>query len=102
MKAYFYSKTKQDSAKNKYTVYEVEATGGNLDVAERRCRTIAKQQKDSLAGGYFSGNCLPYNFKEDYTIIKVPLKTRVSPYDKHDRFIIDLIESESNAQYQIL
>lgn len=102
MKAYFYSNTKNNEKKDKYTVYEVEVLNDNLDVAERRCRTIARQHKDTLAGGFFNDKCLPYNFKKDYTIIKVSLKTRVSPYNKKDKFIIGLIEKESNMDYQII
>lgn len=102
MKAYFYSNTKNDEKNDKYTVYAVEVLKDDFDVADRRAKTIARQNKDTLAGGYFSENYLPYNFKEDYTIIEVPLKTRVSAYTKQDKFIIGLIERESNMQYQIL
>ena len=102
MKAYFYSNTRNNEKKHKYTIYEVEVLKNDLDVAERRCRTIARQNNDTLAGGYFTDDCLPYNFKKDYAIIRVLLKTRISPYNKQDKFIIDLIEKESNMQYKIL
>lgn len=102
MKAYFYSTTKNNEVKGEYTIYEVEVLNNDLDVAERRCRTKARQYKDTLAGGFFSDKCLPYNFKEDYTIIKVSLKTRVSSYNKLDKFIMDLIAKESHRKHQII
>jgi hypothetical protein len=102
MKAYFYSNTKNNEKKDKYTVYEVEVIDDDLDVAERRCRTIARKHNDTLVGGYFKDKYLPYNFKEDYTIIKVPLNTRVSPYNKKDKFIMGIIEAESNMEFQVL
>ena len=102
MKYYFYSnKDKLIKGENHYRVYEVEAVGGNIDEADRRVKTLATQRRDKLAGGYFAENCLPYNFKTHYKVIKVPLKTRVSPYTKKDKFIISLIEAENNMDYQI-
>ena len=98
MKAYFYSDTKNNEKEDKYTVYEVEVLKDDLDVAERRCRTIARQNKDTLAGGFLY-KWLPYDFDKNYTIIKVSLKTRVSAYNKKDKFIMALIEKESDMQY---
>jgi len=103
MKYYFYSdKTKIIKGQEHFTVYEVEAVKGNIDIADRRAKTLAKQRKDSLAGGYFSEKGLPYNLKTNYKIIKVPLKTKVSPYTKADLAIIGLIEAEANMEYEIL
>lgn len=95
MKAYFYSDTKSNELQDRYTVYEVEVIEGNFDIAERRCRTIARKKNDKLAGGFFNDKCLPYNFKTHYTIIIVPRKTRVTSYNKQDKFIIALIEAEA-------
>jgi hypothetical protein len=67
---------------------------GNIDIAERRVKTITTKLKRKLAGGYFSENCKPYNFKNDYTIINVPKNTPIRKYDKADKFIINLIERE--------
>lgn len=94
MKYYFYSNTKNDELKDIYTVYQVEAKD-NVDVADRRARTMARKHKDILAGGYFNEKCKPYNFKNNYKVIKVPLSTRVAPYNAKDKFIIALIEAES-------
>lgn len=102
MKVYFYSNTKNNEKKDLYTVYEVTVLKNDLDIADRRCRTMARQYKDTLAGGFFNEKYLPYNFKQNYTVIKVPLKTRVSPYNKKDKFIMGLIEKENNVEYQIL
>lgn len=85
MIVYFYSKTKNDKKNDKYTVYRVEVLKDDLDIAEKRCRIIAIKNKDTLAGGYFNDKCLPYNFKKNYTIIKVSLKTRVLAYTKKER-----------------
>lgn len=95
MKEYLYSNTKNNEEKGKYTVYEVEVIKDNRDVAERRARTMARKHNDTLAGGSFLDTCLPYNFITHYRVIKVPLSTRVSPYNKRDKFIISLIEAES-------
>ena len=95
MKYYFYSKKSRFLTTEKFTVYEVEAVKGNIDVADRRAKTLATQRKDKLAGGYFSEDCKPFNFKKDYTVIKVSLTTRVSSYTKADRMIFRLIEAES-------
>jgi hypothetical protein len=100
MKTYFYdNKTKTIQRKNsfvveKYIVYEIEHDG-NIDVAERRVKTITSKLNRKLAGGYFSDTALPYNFKKDYTIINVPKNTPIRKYDKADKFIINLIEIES-------
>jgi hypothetical protein len=103
MKYYFYSdKTKVRKGQEYYTVYEVEAVKGDVDIADRRAKTKASQRKDKLAGGYFNKKSLPYNFKTNYKIIKVPLKTKVSPYTKADLAIIGLIEAEANMEYEIL
>ena len=102
MKYYFYSdKTKVKKGQEHFTVYEVEAIRGNIDEADRRARTLAKQRRDRLAGGYFSEKCKPYDLKTNYKIIKVPLKTKISPYTKMDLAIISLIEKENNMEYQI-
>ena len=103
MKYYFYSdKVKSRKEQEHFIVYEVKAVKGNIDEADRRAKTLATQRKDKLAGGYFNEKCLPYNFKTNYKVIKVPLTTKISPYTKKDLFIMGLIEAEANMEYQIL
>ena len=103
MKDYNYSdKVKLIKGQEHYTVYEVEIVKGNRDEAERRCRTVVSQRHDKLAGGCFTSKCLPYNFKTNYKVVKVPLSTKIQPYTKKDLAIIGLIEAESNMDYRIL
>lgn len=66
---------------------------GNVDKAERKARTIAKKLNVSLAGGYFSSRCKPYNLDSNYTVISCPINTKIQSYNDEDLFIINLIES---------
>ena len=103
MKDYNYSdKVKVIKGQEHYIVYEVEIVKGNRDEAERRCRTVASRRHDKLAGGCFTSKQLPYNFKTNYKVIKVPLSTKIQPYTKKDKYIIGLIEAEANMDYKIL
>lgn len=61
-------------------------------IAERKVKTITQKLKRKLAGGYFSDNSIPYNFKKDYTVIDIQYNTRARAYDKKDKYIIDIIE----------
>jgi hypothetical protein len=95
MKTYFYdNEVKIVKGEKKFIVYEIEHKG-DLDIAERKVKTITQKLKRQLAGGLFNENCLPYNFKKDYTVINIPYSTRIRVYDKKDKFIIALIEAES-------
>ena len=94
MKVYFYdNETKTIKGKEKYIVYSIEHNG-NLDIAERKIKTVTQKLNRKLSGGYFVDKAIPYNFKKDYTVITIPYSTRARAYDKKDKFIIDLIESE--------
>jgi hypothetical protein len=94
MKTYFYdNEVKIVKGKEKFIVYGIEHKG-NIDIAERKVKTVTQKLKRKLAGGFFSENCLPYNFRKDYTIINIPYSTRTRVYDKKDRFIIGIIEAE--------
>ncbi len=78
MKIYFYdNKVEVVNQVKKFIVYEIEAKN-NIGIAERKAETIAKQLKGKLAGGWFTENAIPYNFKEDYKIVKVDFKTKIS------------------------
>jgi len=100
-KYYFYEDSK--CIDNDYfTVYEVNSFNSNIDEANRKARTVAIKRNEKFAGGYFSEDCKPYNFKTNYNIIKVPDKTKIDPYNKTDLFIIDLIERESNMKYELI
>jgi hypothetical protein len=102
MKTYFYdNEVKKRNRQEKFIVYEIEHKG-DIDIAERKVKTIAHRVGRKLAGGYFNEECKPYNFPANYTVIIVPYYTRTRPYDKADKFIHDLIEYESNMEYQIL
>jgi len=95
MKTYFYDNaTKIVKGQKKYIVYGIEHKG-NIDIAERKVKTVTQKLKRKLAGGYFSNNYLPYNFKKDYTVVNIPYNTRTRAYDKQDKFIIGIIEAEN-------
>jgi len=95
MKTYFYdNEVKYVNSIPKYIVYGI-VHKGDIDIAERKVKTVTQKLKRKLAGGHFAGNCKPWNFKEDYTVINIPSSTRARAYDKHDKFIIGLIEQES-------
>ena len=100
MKTYFYDNevklikgNKNKLAVKKYIVYGIEHKG-NVDIAERKVKTVTQKLKRKLAGGYFDSNCKPYNFKKDYTVINIPSSTRARAYDKKDKYIIGLIKKE--------
>ena len=100
MVTYFYdNETKKIKKANsnfvteKFIVYKVE--GNNIDVADRKAKALAYRLGRKLAGGYFTEKSIPYNFIKDYTVIDVPKNIKPRKYDKADKFIHALIESES-------
>ena len=93
-KVYFYdNEVKIVKGTKKFIVYGV-ADKGNIDISERKVKTVTQKLKRKLAGGYFVGECKPYDFKKNYTLINIPYSTRTRPYDKKDKFIIGIIEKE--------
>jgi len=100
-KYYFYEE-QPENKKQKFTVYEVNSFNGNIDEADRKARTLAIKRNKKLAGGSFTENCLPYDFNQNYEIVKVPNNTKIDPYNAKDLFIIDLIEKESNMEYILI
>jgi len=101
---YFYDdKVKTIKDQEHFIIYRVLVNDDiSIDEADRKARTIARQRKSKLAGGMFSDNYKPYNLKTNYKIIIVPKDTKISPLTKHDKFIIDLIESEANMEYELI
>jgi len=100
MKTYFYDnevkkiKKAGSFAIEKFIVYGIEHKG-NIDIAERKVKTVTQKLNRELAGGYFDTNCKPYNFEKDFTVINIPSSTRARAYDKKDKYIIGIIEQES-------
>jgi len=95
MKAYFYDdEVKIVKGVEKFIVYGIKYKG-NLDIAERKVKTVTKKLKRKLAGGLFTNLFKPYDFKKNYTLINIPYSTRIRAYDKKDKFIINLIEQEA-------
>ena len=100
MKTYFYDnevkkiKKAGSFAIEKFIVYGIEHKG-NIDIAERKVKTVTQKLNRKLAGGYFDSSCKPYSFKKDYTVINIPSSTRARTYDKKDKYIIGIIEQES-------
>ena len=102
MRTYFYdNESKKIRGQEKFIVYGISHRG-DIDIAERKVKTITQRLKRKLAGGFFDENCKPYDFKKNYTTIEIPYSTRTRPYDKKDKFIIGLIKQESNMNYTIL
>jgi len=94
-KVYFYDdEVKIVKGNQKYIVYGI-ADKGSIDISERKVKTITQKLKRKLAGGYFSEECKPYDFKKNYTLINIPYSTKTRAYDKKDKFIINLIEQET-------
>ncbi len=99
MKTYFYDdKSKVVKKVEKFIVYEIEHKG-NIDIAERKVKTFAYKLARKLAGGYFDNKSIPYDFKKNYMVVKVPYSTRIRPYDKKDKYIIGIIEAENKGGY---
>ena len=63
---------------------------------------LGTKRKEKLAGGYFSEDCIPYDLKEHYEVIKCPDNTKIDPYNEQDLFIQELIEQETNMEYTII
>ncbi len=75
-------------------VFEVEHKTGCIDLAERKAKTIVKMFNRDLAGGWFSGNCKPYDLN-DYVIVKVPNSTKPQRPTAQDKFIDTLMDYEN-------
>jgi hypothetical protein len=97
---------KGDRQFTRYTVFRVNVFNNDRDEAERKARTINdKMGFEKMPGGCFLEKT---NFKEtkdfleEYEVIPVPDKTKIQPYNDHDKFIIGLIEAENNMEYVIL
>ena len=94
-KVYFYDdEVKTVKGTEKFIVYGI-ANKGNVDISERKVKTVTQKLGRKLAGGYFGEECKPYDFKENYTLINIPYSTRTRAYDKKDKFIMNLIEQEA-------
>jgi len=89
-KTYFYMETNEEKP---YIVFKVTHKIGNIDLAERKAKTIAKQLNQKLAGGYFCEGCEPYNLN-DYVIIEIQKNTKPQKPTAQDDFINTLISYE--------
>ena len=93
---FFYTNEEIDG---KYTMLRVEKFNGNVDEAERKARTVnEKLGFGKMPGGFYSNEEKDYKNYSWGKIIDVPKNTKIQPYNKHDLFIIDLIERESTIQ----
>ncbi len=72
MKDYLYAEHEDGK---KYIVFEVEIVKTRWE-AEQQARTIAIKRGLELAGGCFTSDCKPYDFKDNYIVIKVPKNTK--------------------------
>ena len=83
-KTYYYANEK--TKKGKYIVFKTSE--------EDKARTIAKKKGFHLAGGLFTANAKPYDFKRNYKVINVPESTKET-IDPNAQFIDNLIAYES-------
>lgn len=104
--AYFYTdNSTTENSQEHYEVIKVKVFNNDIDEAERKARTINDKLKNGkMPGGYSigQGNKLPFSIPERYDVIDCPDNTKIQPYNNHDKFIINLIEAESNANYIIV
>lgn len=97
MKHYFYidktRKIKKDGFMQEFfTVIEVENGSDFIPDAEDYARAVAKKKKMKLAGGYFSDKSIPWNFKTNYRVIKVPKGTK--PLKRNRDLVDDIMAYE--------
>jgi hypothetical protein len=80
--------------KNPFVVFET--FGEDWDTEERRARTLAKKIfKKKLAGGMFVGTAKPYDFEENYVVVKVPKIIKPQKVSASDKFINNIINYEA-------
>jgi len=99
---YFYTdKIEFINNKKHYTVIKVNIYNNNVDVGNRKAKTLNdKLGFGKMPGGYFNGNCKTY--WNDCTIIECRDNTKIQDYTEYDKYIIDLIEYENNLDYVIM
>jgi len=100
---YLYLKSsKMIKGEEYFGVIKVKVFNNDRFTAELKARTYAKKHKlGELAGGCFTENYLPHDFKTNYTVYNCPDNTKISKLTKKDKYIIGLIEYESNMKYII-
>lgn len=78
--------------KNPFVVLETK--GKNWDTEERRAKALAQKLfNKKLAGGMFVETAKPYDFEQNYVVVKVPKIVKPLRH-KHD-FVDDIISYES-------
>lgn len=98
----YLDKDKEINGVEKFEAIRIRVYDDDRWEAELKGRRFAKDNKlGKLAGGCFSDNCLPSNFKRDYKIYYCPFDYKPAKENKHDKFIADLIEYEENMEYVI-
>lgn len=96
----YLDKTRTIEGQEHYEVIRVKILNDDRWTAELKARRFAKNNKlGKLAGGCFTDSCKPYNFKSNYKVYNCPVDYKPAKESKHDKFIADLIETESNTGY---
>ena len=67
---------------------------------EDKARTIAKKKGFHLAGGLFTANAKPYDFKRNYKVINVPESTKET-IDPNDDIIRAALNEEGSIDFEV-
>ena len=98
----YLKKSKIRGGQEYYNVIKVFVLNDDRWTAELKGRRFAKNNKlGKLAGGCFSDDCKPYDFKKHYKIFNCPKNYKPARENKHDKFIVNLIEYERNIEFEI-
>ena len=98
----YLNKTKFIKGIERFSVIRVKVEDDDRWIAELKARRFTKDnQLGKLAGGCFLDNCKPYDFKKNYKVYRCPFNYKPAKETKHDKFIVALIEAESNMEFII-
>ena len=99
----YLEKSKVVNGVEHFEVIKIRVFNNDRWEAELKARRFAKDNKlGRIAGGCFNSECLPYDFKEHYKVWECPEDYKPAKENKHDKFIANLIEAETNAEFVIL
>ena len=102
--AYLYlDKSKVVNHSTHFEVIKVKVFDGDHFEAELKARRFCEDNKlGKLAGGSFPQTYTPYDFKTNYKVWICPDDYKPARISKQDKFIINLIEEESKADFFLI
>lgn len=100
----YLDKTKKVNGEEHYELIKIRIFDDDRFEAELKARRFAKDNKlGKLAGGCFTSECsMPSDFKTNYKVWNCPEDYKPARQSKRDKFIANLIEAETNAEYIML